>query len=473
MNLNQFIQALSARRKAFTMVLLAVIATAVTVALLVPKKYEAVATVLIDARDEQTMSATRIGARERAGYVQTQVDLIQSGRVAARVARDLKLAQKPGVREAWEADTGGVVAIDDWLAQGLLLKTKVEVSASNILTVKHASSDARQAATVANSFVKAYLDTALEMRTEPTREAAEWFNDQLKTLRTQVGQAQSKVTAFQKAKGITYADERVDLDATRLGELSAAYARAREASTEAQIRFKQAEEVFASGTPDATAELLASATITAVRTDLARAEAAFQTASADLGANHPAYQRYDADVKVLREKLNREMKKVVASLGNAAAQAKKREDELKQALAAQTERVQSMKDARIELAAMSRDVENAQRAYDTVLTRYMTNKIESTAKNTNVAMLTPAVEPLTPAQPKVGLISGLSVLIGLLLAAAVVYILETLDRRVRSRADLEARLAVPSLGRLSKWQPTGGRLLPAPVRANKALPHPW
>ena len=222
MNLNQFLQALSARRKAFTMVLLAVIATAVTVALLVPKKYEAVATVLIDARDEQTMSATRIGARERAGYVQTQVDLIQSGRVAARVAKDLKLAQKPGVREAWEAETAGVVPVDDWLAQALLLKTKVEVSASNILTVKHASSDPRQAAAVANGFVKAYLDTALEMRTEPTREAAEWFNDQLKTLRTQVGQAQSKLTAYQKAKGNTYADERIDLDATRLGELSSA-----------------------------------------------------------------------------------------------------------------------------------------------------------------------------------------------------------------------------------------------------------
>ena len=88
-------------------------------------------------------------------------------------------------------------------------------------------------------------------------------------------------------------------------------------------------------------------------------------------------------------------------------------------------------------------------------------------------MLTPAVEPIKPAQPKVGLISALSIFVGLLLAAAVVYILEITDRRVRSRADLEARLAVPSLGRLSKWQPTGGRLLPAPVRAQKTLPHPW
>jgi uncharacterized protein involved in exopolysaccharide biosynthesis len=163
----------------------------------------------------------------------------------------------------------------------------------------------------------------------------------------------------------------------------------------------------------------------------------------------------------------------VASLGNAAQAAQRRELELKNALAAQSQRVQAMKDARVELAIMSRDVEQAQRAYDTVLTRYMTNNIESKAKMTNAALLTPAVEPVTPSQPKVGLISALAVVIGLLLAAAVVYVLETIDRRVRSRADLESRLAVPSLGRLSRWQPAGGRLLPAPARANRALPHPW
>jgi capsular polysaccharide biosynthesis protein len=124
---------------------------------------------------------------------------------------------------------------------------------------------------------------------------------------------------------------------------------------------------------------------------------------------------------------------------------------------------------------LSRDVDNAQRSYDAVLARYMTNKIESAAKLTNVAMLTPAVVPLRPAHPKLGLISGLAVVVGLLLAAALVYVLEMLDRRVRSRADLESRLAVPSLGRLSKWQPTGARLLPAPAFSNsgaaRSLPY--
>jgi uncharacterized protein involved in exopolysaccharide biosynthesis len=175
----------------------------------------------------------------------------------------------------------------------------------------------------------------------------------------------------------------------------------------------------------------------------------------------------------LKDKITAEVKKLVAGLGNQVEQSRKREEELKNAVAAQNERVIGMKEWRIEAAAMARDVDNSQRNYDAVLARYVTNKIEASAKSTNVALLTPGVEPLEPAQPKVGLISGLAVLIGAMLAAAVVYVLETLDRRVRSRADLENRLAVPSLGRLSRWQPMGGRLLPAPASAARALPHPW
>jgi capsular polysaccharide biosynthesis protein len=108
--------------------------------------------------------------------------------------------------------------------------------------------------------------------------------------------------------------------------------------------------------------------------------------------------------------------------------------------------------------------------------------VESRARQTNLAMLTPAVEPVKPAVPNVPLISGLAVLIGLLLAAGVVYLLEMTDRRVRSRGDLEQKLAVPSLGNLSRWLPSGGRLLPSPSYAGahggnggatRALPHPW
>jgi uncharacterized protein involved in exopolysaccharide biosynthesis len=218
---------------------------------------------------------------------------------------------------------------------------------------------------------------------------------------------------------------------------------------------------------------MASPAVQAIKGALVQAEARLEQSSADLGPNHPQYQRNASEVQGLRAKLASEMKKAVNGLSNAAVQSRKREDELKAAYAAQQERLLKMRDARVELAVLSRDVENAQRTYDTALTRWLTNKVDSRAKLTNIALLSPATEPLTPAQPKVGMIAALSLILGLLLAAGVVYLLEAMDRRVRSRFDLESRLAVPTLGRLSKWQPSGGRLLPAPVRAARALPHPW
>ena len=474
MNFNEFLIALRARRKAFVITLAAVICAAIAVALVVPKKYVATSTLMLDARDEQSMSpATRGTLRDR-NYLTTQVDLIRSGRVAGQVARELKLAQKPGMRDAWEKATGGSIAIEDWIAGNLVEKVRVDIPGSNILTIQYSSSDPKAAAAVANGFAKAYQDTVLQLRTEPTREAAEWFEGQLKTMRAQLSQTQAKVATYQKAKGITSADERTDIEVARLDTLSGQYSTARNATYDAVSRHKQATELLASGVAiEALPEVLSNAYINGLKVDLNRVEQRLDQESTVLGENHPQYQRTVAEIQSLKDKISAEVKKLVAGLGNAVAQSRKREEELKNALAAQNERVIAMKDARIELASMSRDVDNAQRSYDAVLARYMTNKIESSAKSTNVALLTPAIEPLEPAQPKLGLISGLAVLIGTMLAAAVVFVLESMDRRVRTRADLETRLAVPSLGRLSRWQPTGGRLLPAPMSSARALPHPW
>jgi chain length determinant protein EpsF len=474
MDLNQFLLALRARRKAFMLVLAATIIAAVAAALIMPKRYVATATLLVDARDEQSMSPGRLSARERSSYIQTQVELLMSPRVAAQAARELKLAQDPAVREAWEKDTGGAGSIDNWIASVLLEKLDIDTSVSNLVLVNYISDDPRFAARVANAFSKAYMELALQLRTEPTREAAEWFDDQLKILRTQVERAQNKLNGLQKQKGVLAADERLDTEAARLSALTAQLLTQRNATYDAVSRHQQAVSILASGaSPESIPDVLSNTYINGLKTDLSRAEARLEESSAVLGQNHPVYKRTTAEIQGLREKLVAETKKLVAGLGNAVEQSRKREQELQAALDGQQRRIMEMKDTRVEMTAIAREVDSSQRAYDAVLARYMTNNIESRARQTNVALLAPAIEPLKPKHPKVGLITGLSVLMGGLLAAGVVYVLEMLDRRVRSRADLESRLAVPSLGRLSRWQPTGSRLLPAPMRAARALPNPW
>jgi len=392
--------------------------------------------------------------------------------VATRVAQDLKLAQRPGFREAFEQDTGGMGAIDEWIGQQLLEVLEASTSAGNVIHLEFSSTDPRLAAAVANGFAKAYLATSLDLRTEPTREAADWFQGQLKGLRAQVNTAQAKLAAFQKKKGIV--GDRLDVEAGRLTDLSRQLLEARNVTYDLASRHQQATEVLKAGAaPDAVPDVLASTYINTVKGDLARAEARLGEVSPVLGENHPAYQRISSEIREGREKVKTEMAKVVAGLGNQLAQSRGRVKELEQAVKAQESHILALRDHQADLAVLTRDVDNAQRAYDAVLGRYQTNQIDSRATSTNLALLTPAVEPVVHAHPKVGLIAALSVLVGLMFAAGVVYILEMLDRRVRSRADLESRLAVPSLGLLSRWQPMRGVLLPAPMRAARALPQPW
>src|SRR5438270_9209281 len=247
MDLNQFILALKARRKAFFTVLAVTVFTAIVVALVIPKRYDATATILIDARDEQTLAPAHMSPRERAGYSFTQMELIASGKVAHKVVRDLKLASQPGVREEWERNTGGSGTVEEWTVTNRLVELKVDSGASNILIVKSSANDAKKAADIANAFAKAYLEVALELRTEPSREAGQWFDEQVKTLRGDVTSAQAKLAAYQKEKGIAGADERMDVDYTRLAETNAELSRQKTATMDGQTRYKEAQHLIAGG----------------------------------------------------------------------------------------------------------------------------------------------------------------------------------------------------------------------------------
>jgi capsular polysaccharide biosynthesis protein len=64
----------------------------------------------------------------------------------------------------------------------------------------------------------------------------------------------------------------------------------------------------------------------------------------------------------------------------------------------------------------------------------------------------------------------LGFVVGAILGLAAIFLLELLDRRVRSVDDLEANLEVPVLGTVREWRPS--HLLGGPSRGVGALPSP-
>jgi uncharacterized protein involved in exopolysaccharide biosynthesis len=144
---------------------------------------------------------------------------------------------------------------------------------------------------------------------------------------------------------------------------------------------------------------------------------------------------------------------------------------LKRDLAAQRARVVELRDARAQASTLQRDVDTAQRAYEAALQRSIVNRVEGGARQTNVTVLSPALEPSRPAKPNLRLNIALGVIVGFMLGLGAVFLLELLDRRVRSAADLELDVIdAPVLGTLKTWEPSallggpgGARALPSPT----------
>lgn len=470
MNLHQFLLALRARWAAFAIILAATVLTATVVSLVLPKTYVATASVLVDAKDEQSLANPALPARSQAGYLQTQVDIITSRKVALKVVRDLKLAETPEAREAFERGRKGG-SIEDWLVTQLLQQLKVNTTQSSLLQTQssviqivYSAADPRFAADIANGFAKAYFDTALELRTGPLREAAAWFDEQMKELRANLEQAQARLAAYEKQKGIVATDERYDVENTRLAELSSQVVQAESQTYDAMTRWQQARDLIAKGASlDGLQVVQTNPLVQSIKAELFRSEAKAQELSTQLGPNHPQYRRQVAETQILREKLENEMNTIVRSLENAARQSAERGQGLRSASAGQRQRVVGLRESRSEVAILTRDLESAQRAYDSALQRYVVNNVDSRARQTNISVLNPAVAPLLHASPRLRLNFVLSLIAGTMLGIGIVYLLEIFDRRIRSHADLVSEVNAPLLVVLNRWQAPGERRLPGPV----------
>lgn len=468
MSLHQFLFALRARAKTFALVLIATVLATALVSILIPKTYVATSAVVVDKRDEQSLASEARHPREQTGYLQTQVDILTSPKVARKVATDLGLTKDEKTQRRFESDTNGVGTIDDWVAGQLLKRLKTDTSSSSVIQIMYSASDPQRAAEVANAFAKAYMETTLELRTQPAREATTWFNEQVKELRGNLEQSQNKLAAYQKEKGIFASDERYDVESARLAELSTQLLQAQNLNYEASTRRRHAQGAALANMP----EVAANAVVQQLTSDVARSEAKLTELGAYLGPAHPQYQRQQSEVKSLRAKLGAEISRIGSGIEITARQQSEREGDLRNALAAQRARVLNLKESRNEVNMLSRDVDTAQRMYDAAMQRYVVNRVDSQARQTNIAVLTPAVAPSEAKSPKIALNLMLALVVGVMLGLAVVYMSEVVDARVRSRGDLESQLNLPLLVVLDGLQAGAGRRLMVAMRPQRALPRP-
>jgi succinoglycan biosynthesis transport protein ExoP len=458
MTLQQFLLILRARWVVALLTLLVTVLVTVGVSIILPKQYTANAAVVVDVRSPDPVTGMMLQGMIAPGYMATQIDIINSDRVAQRVVKLLRMEESAAIRQQWQDETEGKGQLLNWLAA--LLQKNLEVKPareSNVINISYTGADPDFAATVSNAFAQSYLDVNLELKLAPARQYASFFEEQSKTARARLDQALTALSSYQQANGLVSADERLDYETAKLNETSSQLTMIQAQTTDSQSKRQNTKA-------DTVAEVMQSPLINGLKADIARLEGKLQEGNVMLGKNHPQTLRTESELASLRAQLQTEIRKITASINTTYQVGKQREEQLKKAIAAQKTRVLELNQQRDELRVLRNDIDIAQRAFETISQRAAQTNIESQNSQTNIAVLNSASPPTDPSRPRVFLNVLVSVFLGTLLGVGLALMLELANRKVRSADDLVESLDLPVLGTIA----SAGRSLKRSGGSNKS-----
>jgi polysaccharide biosynthesis transport protein len=446
MSFSQLLSILTARKSLAIWIFTIIVLATIVISLLLPKTYTATATLIINTKGADPISGYSLQAMMMPGYMATQVDILESRNVALKVVRNLNLESNPNAKEKFEKATDGKGDINLWYADLFGENLEVEPSKeSSVIDVSYRAADPDFAATMANAYATAYIDTSLQLKTDPAKQASAFFDNQLKSLRENVEKSQAKLSAYQKEHGITSTEGRLDVEMARLSDLSSQLVVAQAQTYDSNSRNSQLNRGSASESP----EILSNGLIQGLKSQLVQAEARLTDVSQRLGFNHPQYQSALQDVENIRASIQKEIAKTSSGVGQMARVSQQKEAEIKASLAAQKERVLKLKSEQDEMAVLVRELDSAQRIYDNALLRFGQTSMESQSGQTDIAVLNSATPPLKSSSPKIILNIMVSIFLGAILATVAAMFAEVIDRRVRCAEDLSTNLNVPLLADLT------------------------
>jgi chain length determinant protein EpsF len=447
MNLQQLVLILRSRWLLAGGIFAGAVAFMLAVTLVLPKQYIATASVIADNRSDPLANANASAAADQTAmaYMATQVAIINSDRVVGDVVAHVRADPDLNLEQEWTKATNGKTDFVTWFTKRLHRALKVAPTGEgSVIAISVKWPGAKAAATLANALAYSYINTSIELRVMPAKQYASWFDEQAVTLRADLETKQKRLNDFLDSNDIVPTNERIDTESARLAELS-------NQLVSVQTQMIENRTSLREGLKDtnATYEVLQSPLIAGLKADLARAEARQQNISTTLGTSHPEYQRNQAEINSLQQRIDDESHNVVASFGNKSHLNERRETELTAALEAQKKRLLELKRTRDQVALLDADVEGARRNLDAVSQRRAQTSLQGATQQSTVTLLAAAVTPDEASSPRVSLNGALGIFFGTVFGIGAAMLREHGDRRVRSADELEGLLAdIPVLGRI-------------------------
>jgi polysaccharide biosynthesis transport protein len=431
--------------------------------------YKATSKVMIEKETGNNLTATYSPPSAILGFYETQLQVIKSRAVARRVVDLLSLGEesahlfeikeKGGGRfslKTWMAGiTSGedqeeklTLSLKDRMANSLIENLSVElVKNSRIVVVSYRSFNPEFAALVANTTAKAYVEETLDMNMVTTRRSLEWMTKKAESERKNLENAENSLQAYMKANDIVTLENRIAITPDELKELSTQLVRAETERKRIEALYREVRNI-------ASAENFSAITVDpslrVLRSQIVEVEKNIMELSGRYGSKHPAMEKAMGDLKVLKEKKNQEVQRLVASIKNDYELALANERNLRDQLQRSKEETLRVNEKSVQYRVLKREVETNQQLYDSLMMKIKEQNITEETNPLNVWIVEEAQVPPSPAKPIKALNLSVGLLFGLLGGVAMALFLEYFDNSVKTLEEAESVLGVPVLGMVDR-----------------------
>lgn len=478
----------------FIPVTLIVFALVVMAALQATPVYRSIAGVLIESIQRGSLDQTNAGGSMASdnNAIDTQVQLITSQAVTARVIKQLNLAADPefapgrvrrrppgglkrllgnplsvigaGRNEAPPplTDVTDVLPSTDGVSQQLINNVSSHIIARRngltyVLNIAAQSVDAEKAARLANAYAAAFIQAGLDAKLNNSRTASGALGEQLTHLQQQVVTADAAVQNYKinnnlmSASGGTIAEQEVS---ALNGQIASAEAEA--ASKAARLSSARAQIAKGGGGQDVGAAL-GSDTISRLRSQESESTRELAELNTRYGERYPAVLKAQSQLKEVRGQIDIEIQRIMSNLQAESDAARQRVNSLKASQAGARNSLVSNNTAQTGLLELQRKADASRGVYEAFLNRAKETSAQATVQQPDARIVAVAEPAGWPSSPNVKLAATFGLGLGAAAGLVLIVLAEVLDTGVQTGTEVERRFGIPYAGSIPTLKTTWGR----------------
>ncbi len=448
-------------------------------------QYRATATVEVEGINDNLLNTKDLDptASSRdylmANYLETQIRIIKSHSVIARVLDTLQVKNRP---DLWTSRGAASKAISflkfspegappdaDRLYKWASQRISAEIEGqTHLIEIGFESEDPQFAASFVNATVREYTNRLAEERRRSADETLKWLQSQQSLLKARLQESESELQAVARQNGLLFTSEKDSVAETKLREIQTALSRAQALRIEKQAKFEEIK----SASVDSLSDILDDEAARTYEINLADLRRQLAEVRPILAPAHPKVRQIEAQISQMGDSLNHERQDVLGRIKNEFDEASRQEKLLSSAYVSQSEVVSNEADKAIRYDVLRHEVDSRRQLYESTLQSLQQVGMASAIRVSNVSVVDSAKPPHSPFKPSRSAYSAVGLLLGCFVGMSAALLKRQYRTVISKPGDISSNLGfrelghVPELMRLSCGSPSG-----AHGRCNEKEPH--